>query len=203
MATSMTGVAATTAQVTPLDDRAVVTAATAPRSCPGAQIRTSRVPSARARISAPSSTRCGACRSSAASLPLAGSPSAALTTTTGRRRLAATARTLRATGKPAPPRPRSDADSASRTTAATSSSGGGPTGTPAAAAKQPSGGDPDDAKPRGAHGPATSRPPTGAWRRADRADSTRKVTAMPTAPTQPAASQRTHGVPTSVPVRRP
>ncbi len=41
----------------------------------------SRAPSARAAITAPSSTRCGATSSSALSLALAGSPSAALTTT--------------------------------------------------------------------------------------------------------------------------
>ena len=41
----------------------------------------SRAPRARAATTAPSSTRCGATSSSALSLALAGSPSAALTTT--------------------------------------------------------------------------------------------------------------------------
>ena len=60
---------------------------------------------ARARTSSPSSTRCGLRVSRTASLWLSGSPSMALPTTTGLRLAAATARTLVAVGKPAPPRP--------------------------------------------------------------------------------------------------
>ena len=44
---------------------------------------TSVVPSSAASATAPSSTRCGRCRSRTLSLPLSGSPSAPLTTTTG------------------------------------------------------------------------------------------------------------------------
>ena len=67
-----------------------------------------------AATASPSSTRCGARASSNASLRLAGSPSAPLATTTGRRRDApATARHLAATGNHAPPWPTSPLASSS------------------------------------------------------------------------------------------
>ena len=77
-------------------------------------------PTAAAASAIPSSTRCGDWRSRIASLPLAGSDSAPLATTTAapRRRprpdraaAAVTARILRAIGKAAPPRPVSPARS--------------------------------------------------------------------------------------------
>ena len=55
----------------------------------------------------------------------------------------------------------------------------------------------------GRHDRTASRSPTGARRFAERADSTRYVNAMPTAPTHPAASHRTGIAPTSVPDIRP
>ena len=58
-----------------------------------------------AAAAAPSSTRCGLIRISRLSLWLAGSPSTPFATTMGERP-AATARSLRCVGKPAPPRPR-------------------------------------------------------------------------------------------------
>ena len=80
------------------------TAAWADEGPPCRATMTSRAPTASAASTAPSSTRCGRMRIRSASLCEAGSPSAALTTTTGRRR-PATARILRAVGKPAPPWP--------------------------------------------------------------------------------------------------
>ena len=66
-----------------------------------------RAPRAAAASTAPSSTRWGLCRSSALSFTLAGSPSAAFTTTIGRPGCAATAASFVPVGNPAPPRPRS------------------------------------------------------------------------------------------------
>src|SRR5581483_10493033 len=60
-----------------------------------------------------SRTRCGSHAISTLSLALAGSPSVPLAITTGRSRPAATARSLRAVGKLAPPRPVSPARPAS------------------------------------------------------------------------------------------
>ena len=70
---------------------------------------TSPAPAIPAARTAPSSTRCGSVASSTLSLALAGSPSVPLTTTTGRPGAAATAASLRAVGKAAPPRPVSPA----------------------------------------------------------------------------------------------
>ena len=73
-----------------------------------------RAPSELAASASPSRTRWGACDRSKASLRLAGSPSAPLATTTGRRREAvATARHLVATGNQAPPCPTSPLASSS------------------------------------------------------------------------------------------
>ena len=63
-------------------------------------------PTARAATAAPSSTRWGNSVSRSRSLPLAGSPSVPLPTTTRGPRRATTARIFLATGKAAPPRPR-------------------------------------------------------------------------------------------------
>ena len=71
----------------------------------------SSAPSACAASWAPSSTRWGSVCISVRSFRLAGSPSAALTTTTARLREAATARSFVAVGKPAPPCPRRPARS--------------------------------------------------------------------------------------------
>ena len=83
-----------------------VTVADAPRCT---QSTTSPAPTAPAAATAPSTTRCGARAASQASFSDAGSLSAALTTTTGRRRPAAAVRSLRASGKAPPPRPVSPA----------------------------------------------------------------------------------------------
>ena len=64
-----------------------------------------RAPTASAASCRPSRTRCGANQSSAASLLLAGSPSAPLATTTGLPPALATADSFLATGNAAPPRP--------------------------------------------------------------------------------------------------
>ena len=69
----------------------------------------SRAPSSRASATAPSITRCGRWRRSSLSLPLVGSPSAAFTTTTGRPRRSATARTLRRDRKACAPAAREPA----------------------------------------------------------------------------------------------
>ena len=68
-----------------------------------------RRPPPRAASWAPSSTRWGSVCINVRSFRLAGSPSAALTTTIARPRESATARSLVAVGKPAPPCPRSPA----------------------------------------------------------------------------------------------
>ena len=67
---------------------------------------TSEAPTAPAASTAPSSTRWGSRPSSSRSFALAGSVSEPLTTTGPTRRRPATARSLRAVGKSAPPRPR-------------------------------------------------------------------------------------------------
>ena len=68
-------------------------------------ITTSRAPVSSAAPAAPSSTRCGATASRTLSLSLAGSPSTPLAMTLGTGQAAASARSLTAVGKPAPPRP--------------------------------------------------------------------------------------------------
>jgi hypothetical protein len=88
-------------------DRTEIAASIGAGDMPGPSLTiTSRAPHTSAASTAPSSTRCGRREVSSRSLALAGSVSEALTTTALARRRRATASSLTAVGKSAPPRPR-------------------------------------------------------------------------------------------------
>lgn len=117
--TNRSSIAATrTSPVRPRSATAAVTEASASSPAPTATT-TSREPSALAASRAPSSTRCGARVSRVLSFRLAGSPSAAFTSTTVSPSRADTARSLRANGNAAPTRPRRSTSSVIEMSAST------------------------------------------------------------------------------------